>query len=106
MEDTAAAAPYWGEVSETGRGRGDLLCRALYASADVELVDFARRVAGTQESRNEVPVLDLDTWAEVREHNNSIVRRPAMLAAIVCELGTAGILAIMRTSKTSTIAWW
>lgn len=41
MLDTAAAAPYEPDgVSEIGRGRGERLCRALYASAEVEFVLF------------------------------------------------------------------
>ena len=44
MLETAAAAPYEpdGEVSAIGRGRGDLRCKALYASAEVEFVLFDR----------------------------------------------------------------
>ena len=38
MLETAAAAPYEGPVSATGRGNGDRLCKALYASALVEFV--------------------------------------------------------------------
>jgi hypothetical protein len=56
MEETAAAAPYCGEVSETGSGRGDRRWRALYANAEVELVFLDLLVAGVIESRNEVPV--------------------------------------------------
>lgn len=51
MEDTAAAAPYCGELSDTGRGSGDLRCRALYARAEVEVVLLKRRDV---ESRNVV----------------------------------------------------
>ncbi len=42
MEDTAAAAPYDGCASETGKGNGERRCKALYASAEVESVDLRR----------------------------------------------------------------
>lgn len=39
MDETAVGASHWGEASETGRGRGERRCNALYARAEVELDD-------------------------------------------------------------------
>jgi hypothetical protein len=37
MDETAVGASHWGEASDTGRGRGERRCNALYARAEVEL---------------------------------------------------------------------
>lgn len=58
MEDTAAAAPYEGELSDTGRGGCKRRWTALYARAEVEFVDFDRICERPAVSRKEAGACD------------------------------------------------
>ena len=80
MLDTAAAAPYDpdDEVSATGRGRGDRLCRALYASADVESVLFGRIWEGKG------LLIGLEDCVARRSRNPAVRREAAMRQAGRC----------------------
>jgi hypothetical protein len=58
MEDTAAATPYEGEVSDARRGGGERRWTALYARAEVEFVDFDRTCERLAVSRKEARACD------------------------------------------------